>query len=60
MYKVNSASDKGTLSTPATKHEALDPVLQAIAFYKFAEGLAVSLGKDPDAPPGLKKVTETV
>ena len=60
VYKVESGSDNGTLSTPATEHEALDPVLQAIAFYKFAEGLAVNLGEDPDAPPGLKKVTETV
>lgn len=60
VYKIQSVSGKGMLSTPATKHEALDPVLQAIAFYKFAEGLAVNLGKDPDTPPGLKKVTETV
>ena len=60
VCKVESGSGDGSLSTPATKHETLDPVLQAIGFYMFAEGLAVNLGEDPDAPPGLKKVTETV
>ena len=60
VCKVESGSGNGSLSTPATKHETLDPVLQAIGFYMFAEGLAVNLGEDPDAPPGLKKVTETV
>lgn len=60
VYKVQSDLDEDTLSIPTTKHKMLDPVLQVIAFYKFAEYLAVSLGENPDAPSGLKKVTETI
>ena len=35
-------------------------ILQITSFYSFIEKLAVALGENPDAPPGLRKVTETV
>jgi glutamine---fructose-6-phosphate transaminase (isomerizing) len=36
------------------------PLLQAQCFYRAAARLAVARGFDPDHPPHLKKVTETL
>lgn len=41
-------------------HPALEPILLIQSFYRLAAALSVSLGRDPDHPPYLKKVTETV
>lgn len=38
---------------------ALEPILMLQSFYRLANDLAVARGIDPDAPPHLKKVTET-
>ncbi len=38
---------------------ALEPILLIQTFYRFVNALAVARGIDPDAPPHLKKVTET-
>ena len=38
----------------------LAPICHAVSFYRFVEGLSVSLGENPDAPAMLRKVTETV
>ena len=48
------------LPIPESVHSALDPISQIPAFYPFMANLAVSLGKNPDAPEHLKKVTETI
>lgn len=37
----------------------LEPLLMIQAFYRLANSLAIARGIDPDAPPHLKKVTET-
>lgn len=36
------------------------PVLEIASFYRLANALAVARGRDPDRPPHLAKVTETV
>ena len=36
------------------------PVLEIESFYRLANALAVARGRDPDRPPHLAKVTETV
>jgi glucosamine--fructose-6-phosphate aminotransferase (isomerizing) len=36
------------------------PLLQIQSFYRLANALAVARGRDPDRPPHLAKVTETV
>ena len=41
-------------------HPLMEPVLHAISFYGFVEALSVQLGFNPDAPVGLKKVTQTI
>jgi glucosamine--fructose-6-phosphate aminotransferase (isomerizing) len=40
-------------------HAALEPILMVQSFYRFVNALAVARGIDPDAPPHLKKVTQT-
>ena len=41
-------------------HPATAPLAMIASFYSFANELALARGLDPDAPPSLKKVTETL
>ena len=41
-------------------HPTLEPIVRIQGFYRLANALAVARGLDPDSPPHLKKVTETV
>ncbi|HWA00194.1 MAG TPA: SIS domain-containing protein [Caulobacterales bacterium] len=41
-------------------HPAAEPILLAQSFYRMTNELAVARGFDPDRPPHLSKVTETV
>lgn len=41
-------------------HPALEPILMIQSFYRMANALSVARGHDPDRPPHLNKVTETV
>lgn len=41
-------------------HPSLQPVLMIQSFYRLAADVAVARGYDPDRPPYLNKVTETV
>jgi glucosamine--fructose-6-phosphate aminotransferase (isomerizing) len=38
----------------------LEPILQIQSFYRAANALALARGLDPDNPPHLRKVTETL
>ena len=49
-----------TLVAPRTGHPALDAIAALHAFYRLAEVLARRRGRDPDAPPHLSKITQTV
>lgn len=44
----------------ATGHRLTDPLVLVVAFYAFIEQLARRRGLDPDQPPHLNKVTQTV
>lgn len=48
------------IRTPASPHPTLAPLLSISAYYSFVERLSLRLGCNPDAPEGLRKVTETV
>ncbi len=50
----------GVLPLPASPHPAATPILTVQAFYAVANALSVARGYDPDVPPHLNKVTETV
>lgn len=41
-------------------HPVLEPLLLAQSFYSMANALSLARGRDPDRPPHLTKVTETV
>lgn len=41
-------------------HPAIEPMLQIQAFYRAANALSLRRGFDPDRPPQLAKVTETI
>ena len=41
-------------------HSLCAPLVLAVSFYAFVEGLARRRGFDPDVPPHLRKVTKTV
>ena len=49
-----------SLPCPEPAHALLAPLVQAQSFYRFANDLSIARGYDPDAPPHLSKVTETV
>jgi glucosamine--fructose-6-phosphate aminotransferase (isomerizing) len=51
----------GTRALPVIDaHPVIEPMLMIQSFYRFAAALAESRGYDPDVPPHLRKVTETV
>ncbi len=51
----------GVIDLPtAAIHPALQPIVQVQSFYRLAATLAVARGFDPDRPPHLNKVTETL
>lgn len=41
-------------------HPAIQPLLIAQSFYRLANAVAIARGFDPDSPPHLRKVTETL
>lgn len=41
-------------------HPAIQPMLMVQSFYRLVNALAIARGYDPDRPPHLRKVTETV
>jgi glucosamine--fructose-6-phosphate aminotransferase (isomerizing) len=58
LRTIGPAPDS-TLPTPPSGHALSDPLPSALAFYLFAAHLARHRGLNPDAPPGLSKVTRT-
>lgn len=50
----------GDLPYAATLHPACAPIAAVHAFYHAANALALRRGRNPDLPPHLRKVTETV
>jgi glutamine---fructose-6-phosphate transaminase (isomerizing) len=53
---------KGACRLPVVPdlHPLMAPLVLAVSFYAFVEALARRRGFDPDVPPHLRKVTETV
>lgn len=51
----------GVLALPVlAAHPAIEPLLMIQSFYRFANTLAIARARDPDRPPHLRKITETV
>jgi glutamine---fructose-6-phosphate transaminase (isomerizing) len=52
---------RGAVTLPTvTAHPVLEPILAIQSFYAMANHLSIARGLDPDRPPHLNKVTETV
>lgn len=59
---VTGARAEGCVTLPSVGglHPLVAPLVLAVGFYGFVEALARRRGFDPDTPPYLRKVTETV
>ena len=58
---VIAAGVAGTITLPTLAADpAIQPILLAQSFYRLANALALLRGHDPDRPPHLAKVTETL
>lgn len=58
---VTGGSVAGAIQLPhPPAHPAVEPMLQIQSFYRAANALSLRRGYDPDRPPLLAKVTETV
>ena len=50
-----------TTALPSTAaHPLIEPLLLVQSFYRMANALALARGRDPDRPPHLNKITETL
>jgi glutamine---fructose-6-phosphate transaminase (isomerizing) len=58
---VSGGHVPGAIQLPhPAAHPAIEPMLQIQAFYRAANALSLRRGFDPDRPPQLAKVTETI
>jgi glucosamine--fructose-6-phosphate aminotransferase (isomerizing) len=56
---VLTVGPEGTLAVPGVD-ERYAPLLEILPLQRLALAIALGRGEDPDAPRGLKKVTETL
>lgn len=54
------AAGPGATPVAARLHPVIAPIAQLQSFYRAANALSVARGHDPDRPPFLHKVTETI
>jgi glucosamine--fructose-6-phosphate aminotransferase (isomerizing) len=57
---AGASSPKSLVLATENAHPAIQPMLIIQSFYRMVNALAVARGFDPDRPPHLRKVTETV
>jgi glucosamine--fructose-6-phosphate aminotransferase (isomerizing) len=60
LIEAGGADDASRLAAAKVEATLLEPVVMIHRFYRLAEALALRLGRDPDRPRNLRKVTETV
>jgi glucosamine--fructose-6-phosphate aminotransferase (isomerizing) len=57
---ASGQSGPNILPVAATAHPICAPMISIASFYRAANALALRRGRNPDVPPHLRKVTETV
>jgi glucosamine--fructose-6-phosphate aminotransferase (isomerizing) len=61
VMQAGGEAGDGVAALPTlVAHPALQPIAQIQSFYRLAHRLALARGLDPDRPPHLRKVTETL
>lgn len=61
VFLSDGSNDPRIVPLPAVRgHPMLEPILLIQSFYGLAARLSIARGFDPDSPPYLNKVTETV
>ena len=61
VFVTSALASKATvLPHAATGHPLTDPLTLIVSFYAFVEAFARHRGLNPDQPPNLRKVTETL
>ena len=60
VFIAGAEADGATTLPTLDAHPALQPMLQAQSFYRLVHEVALARGCDPDRPPNLQKVTETL
>jgi glucosamine--fructose-6-phosphate aminotransferase (isomerizing) len=61
VMQAGGAAASGVSALPSlAAHPALEPIAQVLSFYRLANRLALERGFDPDRPPNLRKITETL
>ncbi len=60
LAQPGAKNDGDHLPLPASPHPACTPLLMVTALYRAANALSVARGFDPDVPPYLDKVTQTL
>jgi glucosamine--fructose-6-phosphate aminotransferase (isomerizing) len=58
--EAGGADEANRLATAKVEATLLEPIVMIHRFYGLAEALALRLGRDPDRPRNLRKVTETI
>lgn len=58
--EAGGADEEDRLATAKVGVALLEPIVMVHRFYRLAEALALRLGRDPDRPRNLRKVTETI
>ncbi len=58
---IVGADAPGAVRLPALEaHTAIEPMLMVQSLYRLAHDVALARGRDPDRPPHLHKITETL
>jgi glucosamine--fructose-6-phosphate aminotransferase (isomerizing) len=61
VFVTSAQAEKAhILPHAATGHPITDPLTLIVSFYAFVEAFAWHRGLNPDQPPNLRKVTETI
>jgi glutamine---fructose-6-phosphate transaminase (isomerizing) len=60
VWVAAPGGDPANLPVAPTQHPACTPLVEIQSFYRMANALALKRGGNPDVPPHLHKVTETV
>lgn len=60
LVALADAADPASALPALPAHPVVEPILMIHSFYRFVNRLSLARGFDPDTPPHLQKVTQTI